>query len=430
MSSTLRGCLCVVVVIDRDLAVTPGDEWRSEMLRPEVEAGRAAQGHTVVMPWLRAASLPARWFDAVVSLVITGVGMVEVWSSSPHPDSATRSAVVLLVGVALWWRRLAPLPVLLVTLAAGLVLPAVGAPAFPLYQTLALFVVAYSVAAYASLGVAAAGQLVFLVALWWITLASGGTRQDAAFGTVITVVLWVLGRMVRRLRERDALLGRATEQLAERQAEFAQVAVFAERARIARELHDVVAHSVNVMLVQAGGVRSVVDRGGQVPRDAMLAIESTGRRALDELDTLLGILRRPNDGAPGLAPPPQLGTLPELATEMSQAGLPTELIVEGEVRRMSETLELSAYRIVQEALTNALRHRKIAGPATVVVHYGETALNIEIRDHGRGDVDRQRPGRGQIGMRERAALFGGTIEMGPVDDGGYRVRANLPTGVA
>jgi len=381
------------------------------------------------MPWLRAVSLPARWFDAVVSLVIVAVGMVEVWSASSPAESATRSAVVLVVGVALWWRRSAPLPVLLVTLAAGFVLPAVGAPVFPLYQTLALFVVAYSVAAYASWAVAAAGQLVFVAALWWITRASGGTRQDAAFGTVITVVLWVLGRMVRRLRERDALLGRATEQLAERQAEFAQVAVFAERARIARELHDVVAHSVNVMLVQAGGVRSVVDRGGQVPRDAMLAIESTGRRALDELDTLLGILRRPNDGTPGLTPPPQLRTLPELATQMSQAGLRTELIVEGEVRQMSETLELSAYRIVQEALTNALRHRRVPGPATVVVHYGETALGLEICDRGQGGVERQRQGRGQIGMRERAALFGGTIEMGPVDAGGYRVRANLPTRV-
>jgi signal transduction histidine kinase len=205
------------------------------------------------------------------------------------------------------------------------------------------------------------------------------------------------------------------------------MAVFAERARIARELHDVVAHSVNVMLVQAGGVRSVVERGGPVPRDALLAIESTGRRALDELDRLLGILRRPDDGAPGLTPPPQLDRLPELATAMNKAGLRTELIVEGEVRPLSKMLQLSAYRIVQEALTNALRHGTIPGPATVLVQYGDTALDIEIRDHGRGRVDRPRQGRGQLGMRERAALFGGTIEMGPADGGGYRVRAILPT---
>jgi signal transduction histidine kinase len=111
---------------------------------------------------------------------------------------------------------------------------------------------------------------------------------------------------------------------------------------------------------------------------------------------------------------------------MSGAGLCTELIVEGEVRPLSEILQLSAYRIVQEALTNALRHRKVAGPVTVLVHYGETALDIEIRDHGQGRVDGQRQGRGQLGMRERAALFGGTIEMGPVDGGEYRVHANLP----
>jgi signal transduction histidine kinase len=274
--------------------------------------------------------------------------------------------------------------------------------------------------------VAAAGQVVFIAVLWFITLARGGTAQDAALFSVFCGVLWVLGRLVRRLREREAQLRRTTQELAERQAELAQAAVFTERARIARELHDVVAHSVNVMLVQAGGVRSVVERGGPVPRDALLAIESTGRRALDELDRLLGILRRPEDGTPGLTPPPQLDALPELATAMSGAGLRTEVIVEGDVRPLSEMLQLSAYRIVQEALTNALRHNIVASSAIVRVHYGDTALDIEVRDHGRGRVQRQRQGRGQVGMRERAAIFGGTIEMGPADGGGYRVRAILP----
>jgi signal transduction histidine kinase len=376
--------------------------------------------------WLYTERLRARLVDAGVSLVIAGVGMVEVWSRSARPAPAMQSAVVLLVGAALWWRRSRPLPVLLAVLAAGFVPPAVGAPAFPLYETLAVFVVAYSVAAYAPMTVAAAGQVVFIAALWYITLTHGGTAQDAAFFTIIWSVLWVLGRLVRRLREREAQLRQATQELAERQAELAQVAVFTERARIARELHDVVAHSVNVMLVQAGGVRSVVERGGPVPRDALLAIEATGRQALDELDRLLGILRRPEDGTPGLTPPPQLDALPELATAMRRAGLPTEVIVEGEVRALSEMLQLSAYRIVQEALTNALRHSVVASSATVRVHYGDTALDIEIRDRGRSRVERRRPGRGQLGMRERTAIFGGTIEMGPADGGGYRVRATLP----
>jgi signal transduction histidine kinase len=378
------------------------------------------------MRWLRAEHLPARWVDATVAVVISGVGMVEAWSPTPGPPPVTGSAVVLVVGAALWWRRSRPLPVLLVVLAAAFALPVLGAQPFPLYQTLAMFVVAYSVAAYARLAVAAAGQVVFIAVLWYVTLANGGTPQDAALFTVFWVVLWVLGRLVRRLRERELQLHRTSQELAERQAELAQVAVFAERARIARELHDVVAHSVNVMLVQAGGVRSVVDRGGPVPRDALLAIESTGRRALDELDRLLGILRRPDDGAPGLTAAPQLDTLPELAAAMSKAGLHTDLVTEGEIRPLPEMLQLSAYRIVQEALTNALRHRKVAGPATVLVHYGYTALDIEIRDHGQGRVDRQRQGRGQLGMRERVALFGGTIEMGLADGGGYLVHATLP----
>ena len=369
--------------------------------------------------------LPARWVDAAVAVVITGVGLVEAWVV-PGPAAAT-GLMVVLVGVALWWRRSQPLPLLLVVLTAAVVLPALGAQPFPLYETLAIFVAVYSLAAYARLIIAVAFQVVAIAVLWYVTLTHGGTPQDAGLFSIVWIVLWVLGRLVRRLREREVQLHRTSQELADRQAELAQVAIFAERARIARELHDVVAHSVNVMLVQAGGARSVVDRGGPVPRDALLAIESTGRRALDELDRLLGILRRPDDGAPGLTPPPQLDGLPELAAVMSKAGLHTEVIVDGEPGHLSEMLQLSAYRIVQEVLTNALRHRKVAGPATVLVHYGDTGLDIEIRDQGQGRVDQQRQGRGQVGMRERVGLFGGTIDMGPTNGGEYLVHATFPT---
>jgi len=373
----------------------------------------------------RTQHLPARWVDGAVAVVITGVGLVETWAA-PGPAAAT-GLMVVLVGAALWWRRSQPLPLLLIVLAAAVVLPALGAEPFPLYLTLAMFVAAYSVAAYAPLIMAVAGQVVAIAVLWYLTLTHGGSPQDAGLFGIFWVVLWVLGRLVRRLREREMQLHRTSQELATRRAEFAQVVIFAERARIARELHDVVAHSVNVMLVQAGGARSVVDRGGPVPRDALLAIESTGRRALDELDRLLGILRRPDDGAPGLDPPPQLDGLPDLAAAMSKAGLHTEVIVDGEPRHLSEMLQLSAYRIVQEALTNALRHRKVAGPATVLVRYGDTGLDIEIRDRGQGLIEQQRQGRGQVGMRERVALFGGTINMGPTNGGEYLVRATLPS---
>jgi signal transduction histidine kinase len=246
-------------------------------------------------------------------------------------------------------------------------------------------------------------------------------------------VLWVLGRLVRRLREREAQLRQATQELAERQAELAQVAVFTERARIARELHDVVAQSVNVMLVQAGGVRSVVERGGPVPRDALLAIEVTGRQALDELDRLLGILRRPEDGTPGLTPPPQLDALPELATAMSRAGLPTEVIVEGEVRALSEMLQLSAYRIVQEALTNARRHAP-GSRVQVELNYLGDRLAVRVVDDGTSAPvtkieDRTKVmGHGLVGMRERATMLGGRFAAGPRTEGGFAVQAELPVG--
>jgi signal transduction histidine kinase len=201
--------------------------------------------------------------------------------------------------------------------------------------------------------------------------------------------------------------------------------VLEERRRIARELHDVVAHSVSVMTVQAGGVRRLLLPEQEREREALLTIEETGRTALTEMRRLLGILRGANE-TPSLAPQPGMGTLGALVEQLRDAGLPVEYRVEGEPVELPPGIDLSAYRIVQEALTNALRH---AGPARarLSVRYRPTRLELEIENDGRSDVNGAADGQGLVGMEQRVALFGGELTAGPrVGADGYRVKATLP----
>jgi signal transduction histidine kinase len=202
-----------------------------------------------------------------------------------------------------------------------------------------------------------------------------------------------------------------------------------ERARIARELHDVVAHSVGAMVAQAQGARHVLDRDPERAREALETIERTGRTALNEMRRSLGVLRRPDTEAP-LAPQPGMSGLGVLLEQARKSGLTVELVTEGEPAPLADGADLSAYRIVQEALTNTLKH---AGPvhARVAVRYGERALEVEITDDG---ADGRAPngipsaggGHGLVGMRERVALYGGDLHAGLRPEGGFVVRASLP----
>ncbi|HEV3463585.1 MAG TPA: histidine kinase, partial [Actinomycetota bacterium] len=258
-----------------------------------------------------------------------------------------------------------------------------------------------------------------------------------------------------RQRLAEALAARTVELERERE-ERAKLAVAEERARIARELHDVVAHSVSVMVVQAGAARRTLATSPGQATTALGQIESTGRQALVEMRRLLGLLRDGDgDGEDGevaaaLTPQPSLAHLESLAAAAREAGLPVEIVVEGEPRPLPAGVDLSAYRIVQEALTNSLKH---TGPARASVRlcYGREALEVQVLDDGPGPgaapgggglavvtlgpegvlpVSGARPttggGHGLIGMRERVALFGGTLEAGPRPGGGYRVAARLP----
>jgi signal transduction histidine kinase len=234
---------------------------------------------------------------------------------------------------------------------------------------------------------------------------------------VVTAVVMLLVRRVLGDRERRARVAERERDVAAREA------VVEERARIARELHDAIAHNVSMMVVQAGAERRVLDDTGST-REVLETIERIGRGALTEMRRLVGMLR--SDTNDDLAPQPGLGDLPTLVTQVREAGLPVELRVEGEPRELPVGIELSAYRIVQEALTNALKH---AGDAHASVHvrYGADSLELEIADDGLGG---QAPvtsgGHGLAGMRERVALYGGRLDAGLEPSGGFAVRVLLP----
>jgi signal transduction histidine kinase len=249
--------------------------------------------------------------------------------------------------------------------------------------------------------------------------------EDFVAIPVLFAVVWIAGfALGRKLREIRAAEERA--QRAERDREGrAQAAVAEERQRIARELHDVVAHSISVMTVQAGGVRRLLRDDQAREREALETIEETGRQALAEMRRMLGILRQPTD-APTLAPQPTMVNLETLVQQVREAGLPVEYRIEGEPVPLPPGIELSAYRIVQEALTNALKY---AGPARaeVSIVYGRDTLELEVTNDGRVDGEGEGRGHGLVGMRERVAVFGGTLEAGPRPNAdGYAVKARLP----
>jgi signal transduction histidine kinase len=243
-------------------------------------------------------------------------------------------------------------------------------------------------------------------------------------GSIIFTIVWTIAFGVgRKSVEADEAKGRAARAERERE-ERARSAVTEERARIARELHDVVGHSVSVMTVQASAVRRLLRPEQQREREALLIVEQTGREALAEMRRMVGVLRRPEE-APALAPQPSLEHLGKLVEQAREAGLPVDLRVEGEPLPIPAGVDLTAYRLVQEGLTNALKHAR-AERAQVLVRYTDGAIEVTVSDDGRGAGSGDGGGHGLVGMRERVAVYGGELEAGPRPEGGYRLRAKLP----
>jgi signal transduction histidine kinase len=267
----------------------------------------------------------------------------------------------------------------------------------------------------AGLGIAA---LTIALVGWSDTSTS---LDEYVWVSLIASLVWIAGYALRRkITEVEGV----RERLEREREERAREAVAEERARLARELHDVVGHSVSVMTVQASAVRRLLLPEQEKEREALEVVEQTGRQALAEMRRLVGVLRRPEEG-PALAPQPSLEHLDKLVAHVRNSGLPVDLRVEGEPARLSAGVDLTAYRLVQEGLTNALKHAS-ADRAEVLVRYGDGEIELEVADNGTGGGDGTGGGHGLVGMRERVAVYGGELEAAPRPEGGFRLRARLP----
>jgi signal transduction histidine kinase len=372
-------------------------------------------------------------FDGALGLLATGAWMAEVSGGDVTPVVMVSGVVA---GGALILRRSAPLAVLLTTLGA-LVAIAIMSPdaGDPLEASAASVLIAlYTTAALRELRESIAALALTAVVLMVLSLATADVenRETSALGGaivvgVLSVGIWGLGayaqtrrRYAREQQERLAQLERERDQLA-------RIAVHEERASIARELHDIVAHSVSVMLVGVRGARDVMRTSPAVADDALAHVETSGEQSLAELRRILALLREPEDGAES-RPQPSLADLDELVADYRDAGLPVRLEVTGEQQPLPGGVELSVYRIVQEALTNVLRHSRPTR-VTVTLAFRDSGLELEVVDDGTTpDNGFAMPGHGIVGMRERVALLGGELETGRRVGGGYRVSARLPAG--
>jgi signal transduction histidine kinase len=356
--------------------------------------------------------------DRVLAVVLTVLAQAEVWSG--HGDNRLVAAIVAFVATAsiAFRRRFPTLVGIVVPLLYAFELGFWGDPQI-IFASIGYFCALYALAVWTSPRRFAIG-LAFLAAGFFIaSYGPKGSVANTALFSGVTLVVVLLVRRVLGDRERRA-------QLAERERDVAaREAVVEERARIARELHDAIAHNVSMMVVQAGAERRVLDGTGGTTREVLETIEQIGRGALTEMRRLVGMLRS-DDGEP-LAPQPGLDDLPTLVAQVADAGLAVELHIEGERRALPVGIELSAYRIVQEALTNALKHAGEAN-ASVLVRYGADSLELEIVDDGAGAVQAavSGGGHGLVGMRERVALYGGRFDAGRSKSGGFSVRVLLP----
>jgi signal transduction histidine kinase len=368
---------------------------------------------------------PAVAADAALALVLTVLYL-------PGATDAEPASLVVPLAVAqtlpLAFRRVAPRIVLGITLLAGIVfnLGFADSPTLPLGVVVSL----YTVAAHCDRAVAARAAVVTAATLPWALLAAAGSSVESALLPVgLTAGAWMLGDNLHTRRAYLHELEAKAVRLEREREEEARRAVALEQARIARELHDVISHNVSVMVVQAAAGVDVFDAQPSRARAALVSIEATGREALSELRRLLGVIRTDDHDDPGasLAPQPGLEQLTGLLDQVRGAGLAVRLTIEGPRPPVPPGVDLAAYRIVQEALTNTLKHAD-ASEAGVSVRYSAAELAVDVRDDGGGRAATGLSGgrRGLTGMRERAALYDGELVAGPRSEGGFVVSARVP----
>lgn len=387
---------------------------------------------SIVRRWFR--SLEPTRVDWVVAAALLVGSEILIWAGSEHRDRAVAAVAVIVPSVAVAVRRRWLVEVLSFGVVTGTVKLAVwgtsvGGEAGGL-GLISLMLIFYAIGAFYTGRRARLAFALGITVLVISTLHAGGSPLMSLFLAVAIAGTppWLLGRMAREHADRERTERERVECLdAERELRV-RAASLAERARLAREVHDVIAHSVSVMVIQAAGARTVMARDADRAEESLRAVERAGREALAELRRLLGVL---GDGESlrALAPQPGLQDLEELVSRASAAGLAASIRVEGEPAMVSSGLSLCAYRVVQEALTNTIKHAG-ASCAQVALRWGDHALELFVSDDGPGNlVDQSGPagaGHGIVGMRERVALHGGTVEVGSAAGGGFAVRASIP----
>ncbi|MEV7807359.1 histidine kinase [Microbispora sp. NPDC088329] len=380
------------------------------------------------MPPLR--SVPR--VDLLIGIAIMALGTLEAFTVATEYGAAQNPQLwwigqALVTGVLVWYRRRAPVAVFILMILAQYAWHRQGNEHCPVWQLAALLIVFHTVGAHLPFRPGGTWALVGI-----LVFDSGAVDhrflpfEEVIFLTVMFGSAYVTGLALRGYLLRVHRMAERAARLEMERERRAAEAVAAERNRIARELHDVVAHSVSMMVMQAGVLRrrmgAARDGRGSSETEILAGIEQAGREAVEELRIMLGALRMPQDEA---LPQPGLDMVPNLISTVGSSGLRVTLEAEGDAVRLAPGLDLSAYRIVQEALTNAVKY---AGEADVRIRiaYRPDRLELEITDNGGGAGPALSTGNGLIGMRERAELFGGSLDAGPLPEGGFRVRATLP----
>jgi signal transduction histidine kinase len=358
---------------------------------------------------------PVKLDWAVAALLAIG-GQLEVWvGNGAHGERLAIAISGIILAAAVAVRRRYPAAAGIVAVVVSNAVALAWRPPSLVTYGIAWMCAVYGLAVWTDSKPFAVGVAAFALPTLVARAVGVGPNGGVEFVVIALAVMLLVRRGIRAREERV--------ELAERERELAaREAVVEERARIARELHDVIAHNVSMMVVQAGAERRVLDGANGSTHEVLQTIEQIGRGALTEMRRLVGMLRA--DGDDPLAPQPGLEDVATLVGQVREAGLPVELTVEGERRALPAGIELSAYRIVQEALTNALKHASDAH-AQVSIRYGADSLELEILDDGRGGAALGN-GHGLVGMRERVALYGGRFDASRRPGGGFAVRAKLP----
>lgn len=362
--------------------------------------------------------------DVALAALLSLVGVLDVLFSpdwrGPKPANVV---VVAAAGLVLVWRRRRPLLSLAGVLGGFVLLSLLFGSSQTSSSIFIGAVAVYSAAVYASNAPVTIVMLAAAVAIRDLNDPAISSVGESLWSSTFVLLTFLAGLAGRALRQQRRKVDERERALEREESELAAAAVAEERRRIARELHDILSHNLSVLVLQAGAAEQVLERDPASARRALRWIRETGQEAIGEMNTLLGLVRGEPDAS--REPPASLGDIDKLVAKASDMGIVVDLAIQGEQRRLPGGIELSAYRVVQEGLTNALKHSS-PSRARILLRYGENQLVVEIQNDGLRTKNGHGSKRGLAGLRERIAIFGGELEAGPDRDGGWVLRAVFP----